>query len=107
VIVDEVEDLCVLAARESPVRDIGLPRLVRQVRFEADQRAAGSLLWLGHDQSLSFEDSPDRCRGRRFLDAFGEVVGDRRCPAIMALVCELVAQRDDLQHYRLRGSVAA
>jgi hypothetical protein len=91
VIVDEVEDLRVLAAGELPVRDVGLPCLVWQVRLEANQRAAGSLLWLRHDQSLALEDPPDRRSGRHILDAAGEVVRDRRRAGVMAVRLQLAA----------------
>ncbi len=49
------------------------------------------LLWLGSDQSLPFEDSPDRCAGGNVLHATSKVVGDRRCPAIVAFCLELAS----------------
>jgi hypothetical protein len=53
VVIDHVQDLDMNAIGELPVRDVGLPHLVRQLRAEADQAAAGLLLWLGDDQALS------------------------------------------------------
>jgi hypothetical protein len=61
VIVDHVQDLGVLTVGELPVRDVGLPCLIREVCFEADQAAAGSLLWFWDDQASASEDPPDRC----------------------------------------------
>lgn len=60
VIVEHVEDLRVPGAGERPVGDIGLPHLVGQLRFEANQRGARALLGLGDDEPFLFEDPPDR-----------------------------------------------
>ena len=42
-----------LALGELPMVKYDLPQLVRQVRFEADQRAVRVLLWLRDDQPLA------------------------------------------------------
>ena len=80
--------LCVL---ELPVRDVGLPCLVREVCFEADQAAAWSLLWLGTI-------NPSRLRIRQivalegtFSICLGEVVGDRCRASIVAFSVQLGA----------------
>ena len=80
VIVDRVEDLGVLTVGELPVGDVGLPQLVRQLRFEADQGAAGPLLRLGNDQPFAPQDPPDRPRRGNRQPSLLEVVRDRDGP---------------------------
>ena len=94
---------------ELPVGDVGLPHLVWQVGLEADQAAAGSLLWLGPDQSLSSEDPPDRRDGRRRqpIGLPGQVEGDCLCSAVVAFPRELVAQPHDRPDGLWRGLVLA
>jgi hypothetical protein len=109
VIIDHVEDLDVRVVRQAPVRDVGLPHLIRQVRLEADQAAGRPLLWLRDDQTLPPQDSPDR-RDRWHhvpLDLSGEMMRDRVRTGIVAFPSEPLAQRDDRPHDLIRRGVPA
>jgi hypothetical protein len=60
VVVDDVEDLDVVAVGEGPVGDVHLPALVGEFGFEADVGAAGPFVGLGGDEPAGVENSPDR-----------------------------------------------
>jgi hypothetical protein len=60
VVVEQVEDLDHLVAGQLPTGDIGLPALVGELRFKADQGRARALLRLREDETLAVQDAPDR-----------------------------------------------
>ena len=64
VVVDHVEDLRMPSAGKAPVGDVGLPRLVGQLGFKADQRGARALLRLGDHQ-------PSRRKIRQIVETEG------------------------------------
>ena len=95
-VADHVEDLDVAAARKPPVGDVGLPRLVGHLGFEADQRGARALLGLRRNQALPPEDPPDsRDRGDAVDPLAGEVVSDRLGAAVVSLREQLLSQGHD------------
>ncbi len=81
VIIDHVQDLDTLTPGKLPVRDVCLPKLVRQVGLEADERALGPFLGLGNDEASSRQDPPDRGRRRSGPVQLVQVIGDRVRPA--------------------------
>ena len=90
-VVDDVEDLDVGAARELPVGGVGLPAFVGLVGFEADQGCLGAFLRLWGDEPAAGQDPPDRRhRGGGAVTAV-EVRGDRGGAGVESLVVQLFA----------------
>jgi hypothetical protein len=94
VVIDDVEHLEHRAVGDGHVGDVGLPTLVRQVCFEADVAALGSLVRLRDDEPACLEHPPDR-RGRWCVAALEQVVADRLGAGVQAGVGQLLAQLDD------------
>jgi len=79
------------------VGDVGLPRLVGQLGFEADQRGARALLRLGDHQALTAQDPPDRRDRGSLLALPGEMVGDRLRAAVTSSGVQLGLERGALE----------
>ncbi len=105
VIVDEVHDLHLGVIAQSPVREVGLPALVRELGFEPDPRAPRSFVRLGGHEAPSPEHPPDRRDRRHLLVVKPQVVVDRLGAGIQAEIAELLAERHDLVLDPLRGAV--
>jgi hypothetical protein len=96
VIVDEVEDLDRRSIRERPVRRIGLPELVGELRCETNERGPRAFVRLGRDQPVPAKDPPDRGdRGDLFLQPTREVMRDRLGAGVVAGRREILARRQD------------
>jgi hypothetical protein len=105
VVVDHVDDLDLGPVGQAPVRHVGLPALVRQVRLERAPGALRPLVRLGHDEATPTEHSPDR-RDRRHVAATPLKVGvDRLGAGVDAELAQLLAKGDDLILQRGRCAV--
>lgn len=90
VVVDEAQDLDVGAVGEGDAGEVRLPAFVRQVSFEPEVGALGSLARLGRDQARARQDPPDR-RDRRCADAgVFQVRGDRVGSGVQSCAVRLV-----------------
>ncbi len=94
-VVEEVEDLDVLAVGEVPVGGVGLPHLVGEGGLEADEGGAGALLGLRGDQAVAGEDAPDGAGGGNLGKALEEVVADAGGAGVVAGGVEFLAEGDD------------
>src|SRR5665213_894087 len=84
VIIDEVDDLDVPVALELPVRHIGLPTLIGQIRLKTDEGVTWSLLRLGCDKTTTGE-YPVNCRQRRWTHPLSrQVIRDSTSACIKA-----------------------
>lgn len=104
-VVELVEDLDLEAVGDAHMGDVGLPALVGLFSGEADDRAAGALVGLVHDESTGSEHPPDRRQRRHHGVAGAQVVLDSRRARIEALFGEGLAQLDDVGVELGRGPV--
>jgi len=95
VVVEDVEDLHLAPAGQSPVGDVGLPAFVGLGRFEPHEAALGSFVRLRGHEPAGGQDPPDRGDRRRLPVALGQVERDGGGAGLVAAAVELLAQRDD------------
>lgn len=95
VVVEPGDDQCVRAVGDRPVREVRLPRLVRQHGLEPRVAGFRPLLRLGTDQSGVREDPVDRgVGGRRGALAF-QACGDGLRAGVQSPGRQFAADRDD------------
>ena len=95
-VVFEVDDLDLRAVGQSEMGDVGLPALVGQRRFEADEAGLRTLLGLGSDKAPAHEDPPDGRGRRRRMTVALEVPGDGLRPGVEPTLAQPFPQTDDL-----------
>jgi hypothetical protein len=110
VVVKPAEDLGVAAIDEAVVGEVGLPRLIRQLRREAHIRRPRTLVGLRRHEPGAAQMAKDR--GRRHAHAaLGEVPADRLGAGVVARgdqsTAQLDDQRDDLLWRRSRRPLRA
>src|SRR5207237_9753317 len=74
---------------------VQLPGLVGELGCETDEGGARSLVRLGSDQAVAFEDPPHGCDRGHPLDLANQMMGDGIRPRIVTGIDQLLAQSHD------------
>ncbi len=94
-VVDQVEDLDLAGVGEVPLGGVGLPELIGEFGFKADEGGLGPFVRLRCDQALALEDAPDGDSRRGLVEAAGEVMEDGLRPSVEAGRNQLLAELED------------
>jgi hypothetical protein len=99
-VINDVEDLGIIAACERPVGDVSLPHLIRQIGLEPAPRRAGPLVRLRGDETR-------RDKIRQIVATAGEQPARwGRCQAIVSAPASWPASASSLRNATIASSTA-